>query len=239
MKILILSGVHGSEQSAVICAKELQNYFSDNDNITIIPQINKSGLLNNKRETDVISDLNRSLFDNNYIETINELKYQISKHDIVIDIHNSPNCDNFVLLDSDCNTRIIDACRKLNIEYGVNPKGNQSIKTYANSQGKIALTYEFSPMISDGKHSLLKINKAIIDIAHLCEFDWKNSEPTKLDHILESSDYEGFTVYKSFPGDVVNGTACLVDDVPQNFENFKILAVGTNVNGGVIGYHKN
>lgn len=64
MKILILSGVHGSEQSAVICAKELQNYFSDDKNITIIPQVNKSGLLNNKREIIVIDDLNRSFFDN-------------------------------------------------------------------------------------------------------------------------------------------------------------------------------
>lgn len=152
-------------------------------------------------------------------------------------MHNSPNCDNFVLLDSDCNTRIIDACRKLNIEYGVNPKGNKSIKTYANSQGKIALTYEFSPMISDGKHSLPKISKAVSDIVHLCEFDWKSSEPTELDHILESIDYEGFTVYKSFPGDTANGTWCLVDNVPQTLSNFKILGIGTNTNGGAIGYY--
>ena len=88
--------------------------------ITIINAINKNGIVKNTRDipNSSTSDLNRMF---NYEVSVNikeELEKQIKEHDIIIDIHSSPKCDNFVLLNQDENTNsYVKYCIKNDINY--------------------------------------------------------------------------------------------------------------------------
>ncbi len=99
--ILILSGVHGNELNAVKLGMMLKQEYSSDDNIDIIPWVNESGLLANTREINDNStdDMNRMGGENfDSTKMMKEIKYTIVNWaDLVIDIHNSPNCANFVL----------------------------------------------------------------------------------------------------------------------------------------------
>jgi len=168
MKILILSGVHGNEQSAVQVGLSLKSYFKDNDDITVIPFANESGLIHNTREMQNSStiDLNRAF--RTIVDPVEMIKEAIDNHDLIIDIHNSPRCSNFVLIDyNDRRFASQKLCHLANVSYACRYSSGDTIKDYCLKHNKIGLTYEFSGMSNLNNNDL--IQKAIQDVKSLVQ----------------------------------------------------------------------
>jgi len=170
--ILIISGVHGNEHSAIKTGMLLKEYYKKHDNINVIPWVNYIGLLNNKR--DVVSyntsDLNRMFIDGDITKNPYDIiKEAIEKADIVIDIHNSPICANFVLIDkgSKNENKIKYWCSTSNVLYATRYSHGGTIKDYVNLSNKIGITYEFTGM--QGHNNDYNIVKAFEDIKKLID----------------------------------------------------------------------
>ena len=173
--VLIIGGVHGDEYSSSVVVyglmKELEKY-SDKISIRYIPNANRSGGLKRKRECedDKTNDLNRHTFDE-CANMRSVIKSLIEKSNLVIDVHNSPNCSNIFLGHTN-----VDYSSEFNL---LKMKGLEnklvllesaaiSNARYAKSLGKLAFTYEFKGM--DLLTELQEyINEAISDISKLVE----------------------------------------------------------------------
>lgn len=188
MKILILSGTHGNEQSAVRVGLSLFEHYDNDSNITIIPFVNESGLYKNSRfvESSSTTDLNRSFFEEeefekDYNKVVNDLKDIIKCYDVVIDIHNSPRCSNFCLIDEGLNrSHIVNLCRLAGVEYATRYSGGGTIKDYTNRLGKTGITYEFSGMSTLNSQKEQDLCRSdIINLVNIIQNDKKNN-PSKL-----------------------------------------------------------
>lgn len=166
-KILVVCGIHGNESQAVkdvyYLKEHLKNTSMVNPNIRKITFVvaNRSGLLANTREyqpdnKSPTSDFNRSFpwkEEAQEKETIiEELKEEVKNNDIVIDVHNSPNCIPCVLIDWN-GPRFDVICSMLKTmprESMFTPvirySGVDSLKNYANSLGKFGFTVELGGM---------------------------------------------------------------------------------------------
>ena len=168
MKILIISGVHGNEVSAVEVGMKLAEIYKDTEEIEIIPWANYSGLIAGTREMSPSStrDLNRSFvpYEENYVD---KLKIAIDKADFVIDIHNSPRCAHFALLDiNNKEQRLSNLCKHSGIEYGSRYSNGETIKDYVNCQEeKLAITYEFPGMSTYNNSD--NISRALVEVQNL------------------------------------------------------------------------
>jgi predicted deacylase len=169
--ILILAGVHGDELTSIYCNYLLSKHdYSNFDfkKITIINSINKTGIIKNERiiPNTSTSDLNR-MFSREDFDIKNILEIEINNHDIIIDIHTSPKCDNFVLLNQDETTNsYVNYCKKNNINYLIRYSSANTIKKYCIDLGKISFTLELNMMnyidfksAEEGKNIILNIIK--------------------------------------------------------------------------------
>ena len=176
-KILIIAGVHGNEHNAVLAAYRLyQELMQEHDpkcrnkhDIRFILGVNKWGLLKNTREwasrTDVHPDpiQNDTPVDFNRVFTMDHgsgvkkeeatdikrlIENAIASADVVIDVHNSPVCDNIVLLNNDEYTastvKFLNEIHMLN--YMVWESQTSTIKKYAIDHGKTGFTVELGGM---------------------------------------------------------------------------------------------
>ncbi len=196
MKILVLSGVHGSEQSAIKVGMMLKQAYSIKTDgfgleIKVIPFINKNALINNSREyvdctKDDTKDLNRSMvdeMDKSFKKIKEELQFEIDTSDVVIDIHNSPDCGHFFLVDKDdFNKRNCRLLKQAGVTYASRHTKGGTIKDFANSENTVGFTYEFSGMTA--KQNFENIDKAYKDIDQLIKYFIKRK------HILEDSKIE-------------------------------------------------
>ena len=168
--ILILSGVHGDELTPVYTTYLLSKLDYNNYNfkkITIISAINTEAIKNNTRETPIIktSDLNRVFSNEEDVKYKDVLTKHIKEHDIIIDIHSSPKCDTFVLLNQDETTNsYVEFCNQNNINYLIRYSAANTIKKYCQELNKIAFTVELNLMsyidhdsANSGKDLILKI----------------------------------------------------------------------------------
>lgn len=169
MNILVISGVHGNEVSAVEVGMHLAEKFKKHSRVKVISWANHSGLLAGTREMQHSStrDLNRSFEkpDENYIDI---LKIAIDNADFVIDIHNSPRCAHFALLDINKKEQYLsNLCGDAGIEYGSRYSNGGTIKDYVNchEHGKDAITYEFPGMSTYNNSE--NISRAIIEVTNL------------------------------------------------------------------------
>ncbi len=169
MRILIISGVHGNETSAVQVGLELQQYYELDKNIKVIPFMNISGLLNNSREMidSSTKDLNRSFKDevSSYSSTVKNITDIVSSYDVVIDIHNSPRCSNFCLVDEGMDKAVLNICDRAGVMYATRFSKGGTIKDYVNQIGNLGITYEFSGMST--LNNTNEITKAVEDIKKL------------------------------------------------------------------------
>ena len=107
-KLLIICGIHGDETNAIattmrirdgIIRKPLSERYGK---ITFLIGVNEYGIRYNNRKTGTehdSSDLNRLFSDRiDYKKIIQE---EIEEHDIIVDVHNSPNIENIVLITFD------------------------------------------------------------------------------------------------------------------------------------------
>lgn len=191
-KVLLIAGMHGNEYSAV----EVALYFKDiveeygYTNITVVPYANENALLNNSRTyvQNNTTDLNRSFSEGleTQVQAIEKMKKLILEHDLIIDIHNSPNCCNFALFDASY-LQGLALCEAAGVTYAVRDTNvKNTLKYYANTLiNKTAITYEFSPMIPTTKEGM---DKAIIDITSLINaFDnyrfLRNNPPKQVEYV--------------------------------------------------------
>lgn len=192
-KILILSGTHGNEHSAVELGLKLKTYCKEYfSNVKIIPFVNQTGLEANSREAQSYSsyDLNRSFHeeDDSYDTVISKIKDFILEADIVIDIHNSHRCANFCLVDRGLNEQTIKSiCYEADVEYATRFSTGGTIKDYVNQLGKIGITYEFSGMQTLNNRTELSLAyDDIISLINVCSTESEKAVHQYNPHILES-----------------------------------------------------
>lgn len=145
--LLLLSGVHGNEYTPIVALYEL--FFDEKfitkakkqyKSITFIHAVNEYGMKNNVRGYEANADLNR-IFRPDIIK--DELLRHIEAADYIFDIHSSPNCIDFVLInDGDLTYSMVEYCKSIDIPYAVWDGSNDTIKSHALRQGKIAFTIE-------------------------------------------------------------------------------------------------
>jgi predicted deacylase len=199
-KILIIAGVHGNELTPVFAVgemirtstfEELSDKFSK---ITFINGLNISGLRNNTREifSDSSQDINRMLSNETSIEYIEILKEHIEDSDVVIDIHSSPTCANFALIDIDEYAEsIMDWCVESDIKCAFRYSGASTIKRYCLEKNKLSVTLELNRMNTIDKNSAndcIKMVRRLIEKSN--NFNLKKCEPKISEPMRELKTYQ-------------------------------------------------
>ena len=236
-KILIISGTHGNEYSAVEAGLYFKKYYANNKNIKVIPFLNKSGLEANTREVQTYNtkDLNRSFSEEDtYNECIKTIKEEIANHDVVIDIHNSYRCANFCLIDKGVNCSTISSiCHESGVEYATRFSKGGTIKDYVNQYGKIGITYEFSSMQT--LNNKKELDQATNDVKALVDYFVKDKDgqyfcpvnELKSMHCLET----GFINFKRdinhtvFPGEIVFEVLNELGDIVETVRNIETESI--------------
>jgi len=150
-KILILSGVHGNELTPIYTTYLLNQMSFNSINvgeITILPTLNIHGIEQNTRNKPSDSyggDINRALVFEEDKFSIDKLKKYIDDSDVVIDIHSSPDCTEFVLLNQNEYTdSYVEFCEKNNINYLIRYSNTNTIKKYCLDGNKTTFTIEIN-----------------------------------------------------------------------------------------------
>jgi predicted deacylase len=199
-KILIIAGVHGDELTPVFAVgkmiktsafEDLSDKFSK---ITFINGLNVSGLRNKSREifADSSQDINRMLSNETSIEYIEILKEHIENSDVVIDIHSSPTCANFALIDIDEYAEsIMDWCVESDIKCGFRYSGANTIKRYCLEKGKLSVTLELNKMNTVDKSSANDCIKMVRRLVEKSEdFKLQKIEPKISEPMRELKTYQ-------------------------------------------------
>lgn len=107
-KLLIICGIHGNETNAIATTMRVRDgiiknpLFERYGKITFLIGVNEYGIRYDCRKNGTeynSSDLNRLFYDRTDYRKI--IKEEIEEHDIIVDVHNSPNIENIVLLTFD------------------------------------------------------------------------------------------------------------------------------------------
>lgn len=212
--ILILTGIHGNEITPLYCGFLLKNYnwnfYKKNFNkITILNAINLNGIREYTRDIPDIStdDLNRKFTNeensSNIVQTLVEI---FEENDVVIDIHSSPNCCEFVLINQDeYSNSYIEFCENNSINYYTRYNNNKTIKKYCIEKGKICFTLELNKLNNIDYNSSYKgLILTTNIIFNIDKFNIKKEEP-------KYQIYEDFFHYKEgifvaenkFLGDII------------------------------------
>lgn len=236
--ILILAGVHGNELTPVYCANliatsnidELKKSFKK---LTILNAVNLEGIKNNTRDIpdDSTNDLNRSFKKDDNKNIIDQLKEYIDSHDVIIDLHSSPSCSEFVLLNQDEYTNsYADFCEKYGINYLIRYSANDTIKKYGLEKGKISFTFEMNKM---DNVSIISASRAFTSIGQIIKninkFEVSKSEPYYETYREFYTHHEGIFFPNKETGDVIShgqslGKILLLD----TFEEKNITYMGVD-----------
>ena len=246
MKILIISGTHGNEMSAVQVGIQLNNYYKHDNNVTVVPMLNESGIRNNSREVqtyqEATKDLNRSFKEEeiSYTDTIKKVKELIAQHDFIIDIHNSPRCSNFCLIDAGKKEQeITNLISASGVKYASRFSTGGTIKDYCNRIGKTGITYEFSGMTTLNNKEYCEIAendiKNIINKINENDNNIVKSDIKRIENLYTLT--EGFLDFYSdinsiaMPGDILFSVICPDGEVLETVKNehnyaMEIIAIG-------------
>jgi len=243
-KILIISGTHGNEMSAVQLGLRLKKYYKKESHIKVVPFLNESGLVANSRDTvgEHTKDLNRSFGELNrtYNDTVKLIEELVADYDYVIDIHNSHRCANFCLVDAGKNEEYLTSlCKASDVEYATRFSTGGTIKDYVNSYGKYGLTYEFSGMTTLNNN--IELSKAFNDVTSLVRrinSGIDNEEAPRQNmkqlHCLE----DGFINFEKDINDIVKPGEVVFEVIDSNgevietvlnmykYSNIKLIALG-------------
>jgi predicted deacylase len=156
-KILIIAGVHGEEITPIytlslfyqIYLAKPGKFSKHFKSITIVNGINIAGLKEGTRDLHQknTSDLNRMFETAKGEDSFKVLKGKIDKSDVIIDIHSSPSCAEFALIDIDEYSNSMEKwCDKSKVKTGFRYSGSDTIKRYCLESGKPALTIELNKL---------------------------------------------------------------------------------------------
>lgn len=189
LQILVVSGLHGNEHSAILCSHYLEDLIgrrSFADNVKFAHAVNMTGIKKNTRdffkdEENTVNDLNR-LFSSEELtqskdEVIDGLKEQIAQADIVIDIHNSPNCSNFFLVDLNDSYKaklsFVASENFADCVFRYSPA--DTLKKYVNSfEDKLGFTYEFKGMDIDSIGAAFAADQLASFIENICSKNYSS-----------------------------------------------------------------
>lgn len=247
-RILIITGTHGNEQSAVQLGLTLVNEYRNEGHIDVIPFLNLPGLISNTREVSSTSttDLNRSFGDEeeSYAEIVKRLKQDIRHYDYVIDIHNSPRCANFCLIDKGSRAnQIANICKEAGVEYATRYSNGGTIKDYAIQKGKIGITYEFAGMSTFRNGE--SFARAYMDISSLIKVIENKPRTYEISTVNEQELHSAYSLTTGFvqfnkdvndiaaPGEtlftVLNEEAVTIERVTNmESKSIKMMALGTS-----------
>ena len=201
--VLILGGIHGDEITPIYQLSKMikENTFnlSKINKLTVLNAINMDGIRNKQRGTTVPSsdDLNRALSSNkDQTDVIKILKDYFTRINIdaVIDIHSSPSCTEFALVDIDeYTTSIKDWCDAAGVVSTFRYSGANTIKRYCLSQNKLALTLEVNKLnrIDYGSGNILHsiINRLLDTID---DYELVKTKPNVVEMVDIKTYSEGF-----------------------------------------------
>ncbi len=151
-KILILTGIHGNELTPIHCGFLLNKQkwdISKFKTLKIINAINVNGIKECVRDisVDKSKDLNRMFSNDDKTNLSEELKKEFENFDVIIDIHSSKNCTEFILINNDeYANSYVEFSEKFNVKYLLRYNNNSTIKKYGLNLGKIAFTIELNKM---------------------------------------------------------------------------------------------
>lgn len=190
--ILVLNGVHGNELTPVHLGYNLVHMWNGSwgykldltkfKGLTIISALNTDGIKKNTRDipSDGTNDLNR-MFSVPQEEdiTTDDLQLLFDFSDIIIDVHSSPRCTEFALINQDeYSNSYVEFCQKMDINYLIRYSEANTIKKYGLDKGKISFTIEINQMnyidFESSKKATTLVNR-IINNHEL--FEMKKEEP--------------------------------------------------------------
>lgn len=157
MKYLLLCGVHGDEQNAVLSTIKAYNAIQQENHGSVqlcSLIVNTPALRACEREfpgnAPSTNDMNRMYGkdeDFNPEEAVEQIKQKIMESDIVIDIHNSYACANSILIsNSDYAEDYVKFAKKMGICYIVTESATNTAKKFAIEAGKVGFTVELGGM---------------------------------------------------------------------------------------------
>ena len=157
MKYLLLCGVHGNEQNAVLSTIKTFNSIKQENHESIQIDcliVNTPALRACQREVpekpDPTMDMNRMYGteqDFKPDEAVATIKKKIMESDVVIDVHNSYACANSILIsNSDYAEDYVKFATEMGICYIVTESATNTAKKFAIEAGKVGITVELGGM---------------------------------------------------------------------------------------------
>ena len=230
-KALILSGVHGNELTSIYCSYMLEKLELNSDtisSITSISNINKNGIINNTRDvpSTFTNDLNRAFENDIKISNLRDhIKDSIDRRDIIIDIHTSPNCAEFVLLNQDENTNsYVDFCKKHDIPYAIRYSDAPTIKKFCLNKNKVVFTLELNALnYIDYNSAYEGVNIITKIIENIEDFKLEKQEPIHPEFIELKTHRSGLFIPSNSSGNIISYNQYMGDILDlETFEKYKV-----------------
>ena len=157
MKYLLLCGVHGDEQNAVLSTMKAYNSLKQENHGSIQINcviVNTPALRACQREVpekdEPTMDMNRMYVnepDFNPDSIVETIKQKIMESDVVIDVHDSPACANSILIsNSDYAEDYVKFAKEMGICYIITESATNTAKKFAVEAGKAGFTVELGGM---------------------------------------------------------------------------------------------
>ena len=181
LDVLFVCGIHGNETKAVKVVMKLREMLEDKksseftgiSSVGYAIGVNKEGLKHNTREwvdkqQNPTLDMNRSFekesitFEKSFDEVVDEVKEMSKSYDVVVDVHNSPNCADSFLIDIGMpkSCWIAAFAKRMDnkiLQPVVRQSGVNSLKNYVNANNgrdhlHVGFTVELGGMGFEGEH---------------------------------------------------------------------------------------
>ena len=225
MKILLISGTHGNEQAAVYAASHALLKFKMKDHHSEVKYVtlNIPGLNQNTREMPKPKappmDFNRAFgcepgYDiDDMTKALKERIYDWAT--AVVDVHNSPACDNAILVSNDkFAPAYIRFAMKHGMHYMLRESAEDTIKRYAIYSGRIGFTVEmggmgfapgFKDTIAKQTDFVYKLLDALDDEppASFLSLSSDRHIPQQYNMFTLHAHYQGIVRYQFAPGDSI------------------------------------
>ena len=229
MKILLIAGTHGNEQAAVMASVKALQQFNlvkrTGDQVDFVI-FNRPGLAGNTRVVPpappATDDLNRAFGEGFQwdIETqVEALKKRINRSDAVVDVHNSPACDNCILVSNDAYAAsYLRFARRAGLHYLLRESAADTIKRYSITHGIPGFTVElggmgygpgFDETIGGQQNFVYRLLMALVGITDFGRTycfgasSGGNALPQQFNVLYLAAHHEGLVEYATKPGDRV------------------------------------
>ena len=237
MNIFLISGTHGNEQAAVYATSHALHKFKNTNHQSEVEYqiLNIPGLNENVREMpnpkEPTRDFNRAFgvhTEFSMDDMVRTIKHRISSWaNAVVDVHNSPACDNAILVSNNkFAASYIRFAIKNGLHYMLCESETDTIKRYAVYSGNIGFTVElggmafapgFKDVIEKQTEFVLKVLEALDGTP---KSDFLSSAggtlPAQYNMINLHAHYQGLVNHRFAPGDTIKKGEVVFDILNQS-----------------------